>query len=139
MPKFVTYPLVLYHPASKRSAGPEAELKKGEGFHTEPDRFPSVTVENRDQEELYLAQGYTRATFDEEAFDQAMNAVQPVGFVYAEFPRVVYHVSGEWKEVQSKEELDALGAGWGLKPGGSPDSIATTVSQAVPQAVTDLI
>jgi hypothetical protein len=41
------------------------------------------------------------------------NFVMPTPF---EFPKMVYHVSGSTKVVNSREEQDSLGATWGEKP-----------------------
>jgi len=123
MSQFQEYPKVLSHPSHA-----PAEWKKLEGkgvgiftpdtVMTSPERFPAVTVKNKDQEDYYASRGYRpNNNPDPVAYEQALMESQYVpGYANNEYPKWKYHAMEIPVIVKSPQEEDALGEGWGDSP-----------------------
>jgi hypothetical protein len=121
--QFQEYPKKMRHP--EHVAAEWTQLPgKGEGLFkpdtvcTKPERFPEVTVNDKNQEQYYASRGYRPNNMGDAAeYEAAMLEVRPIpGFVYAEFPKWKYHAFEAALIVHSREEEKALGAGWADQP-----------------------
>lgn len=125
--QFAHYPKVMKHPHHRPAqiSGPVKDERGrvvGQQPPGTPEKFPEVTVHNKDQELQHASMGYRPAGVSDEAayMTSVLGADKPGGYGFNEFPKYLYKLTGdgeiESKLVNDAAEEKALGAGWAKNP-----------------------
>ena len=122
MSGFNEYPKRLCHPqhspAEWKTLGETKGLMAADTVMVKPERFPDVTVVNRDQEAQYAARGYRPNNVpDPVEYERAILDAQPslVGGMQ-DYPRWMYHAMELPVLVKTADEEKKLGDEWAREP-----------------------
>lgn len=121
--QFQEYPKRMAHPqrqpAEWKSLGETQGLMAADTVMIKPERFPDVTVFNRDQEAQYAARGYRPNNVTDPAeYERAILDAQPASSNggMQDYPRWMYHAMEVPVIVKTAAEEKALGVDWSRTP-----------------------